>query len=251
MTYPLEEDTCSVDGCIAEVSALERKDTVEKTKMLSVEIVSDTICPWCYVAKRQFERAVAGLPGDVAVSVHWKPFELNPDMPVESMDRVAYRSRKFGSWEYSQKLDAQVTAAAAQAGLTMHHDLMKRTPKTFNAHRLIWLAEQEGVQDAVVEALFSAYFVKGRDVGDKGALADLAAAAGIDRARASAFLAGTEDADEVAEAEAASKCSGINGVPTFVINGVPTFVINGRPAFSGAQRAELMLAHLLDAVASS
>jgi predicted DsbA family dithiol-disulfide isomerase len=219
------------------------KDTAAKTKTLSVEIVSDAICPWCYVAKRQFERAVARLPNDVAVSVHWKPFELNPDMPVEGMDRVAYRSRKFGSWEYSQKHDAQVTAAAAQAGLTMRHDLIKRTPNTFNAHRLIWLAEQEGVQDAAVEGLFGAYFVEGRDVGDNGVLADLAAAAGIDRARASVFLAGTEGADEVAKAEAASKRSGMNGVPTFVIN--------GRPAFSGAQRAELMLAHMLDAVGPS
>lgn len=238
----LEAGTCSADGCTVEARPPASKDTAERTKTLSVEIVSDAICPWCYVAKRQFERAVARLPGDVAVSVHWKPFELNPDMPVEGMDRVAYRSRKFGSWEYSQKLDAQVTAAAVQAGLTMRHDLIKRTPNTFNAHRLIWLAEQEGVQDAVVEGLFSAYFVEGRDVGDKEVLADLAAA-GIDRARASVFLAGTEGADEVAEAEAASKRGGMNGVPTFVIN--------GRPAFSGAQRAELMLAHMLDAVGAS
>src|SRR6266481_5293906 len=111
MTYPLEIDTCTSDGCTAEVGPLESKDTAEKTKTLSIEIVSDAVCPWCYVAKRQFERAVARLPGDVAVSVHWRPFELNPDMPVEGMDRVAYRSRKFGSWEYSQKLDAQVTAS--------------------------------------------------------------------------------------------------------------------------------------------
>jgi predicted DsbA family dithiol-disulfide isomerase len=242
MTDLLEAGSCSADGCTVEARPTASKNTAEKTKTLSVEIVSDAICPWCYVAKRQFERAVARLPGDVAVSVHWRPFELNPDMPVEGMDRVAYRSRKFGSWEYSQKLDAQVTAAAVQAGLTMRHDLIKRTPNTFNAHRLIWFAEQEGVQDTVVEGLFSAYFVEGSDVGDKGVLADLAAAAGIDRARASVFLAGTEGADEVAEAEAASKRSGMNGVPTFVIN--------GRPAFSGAQRAELMLAHLLDAVAS-
>ncbi len=243
MTDLSSADTCSADGCTVEARLPASKDTAEKTKTLSVEIVSDAICPWCYVAKRQFERAVARLPGDVAVSVHWKPFELNPDMPVEGMDRVAYRSRKFGSWEYSQKLDAQVTAAAAQAGLTMRHDLTKRTPNTFNAHRLIWLAEQEGVQDVVVEGLFAAYFVEGRDVGDKGVLADLAVAAGIDRARASVFLAGTEGADEVAEAEAASKRSGMNGVPTFVIN--------GRPAFSGAQRAELMLAQMLDAVGPS
>ncbi len=243
MTDLLEAGACSADGCTVEARPRASKDSAEKTRTLSVEIVSDAICPWCYVAKRQFERAVARLSGDVAVSVHWKPFELNPDMPVEGMDRVAYRSRKFGSWEYSQKLDAHVTAAAAQAGLTMRYDLMKRTPNTFNAHRLIWLAEQDGVQDAVVEGLFSAYFVEGRDVGDKGVLADLAAAAGIDRARASIFLAGTQGTDEVAEAEAASKRGGMNGVPTFVIN--------GRPAFSGAQRAELMLAHMLDAVRPS
>jgi len=243
MTDLLEAGSCSADGCTVEAHLTASKDTAEKTKTLSVKIVSDAICPWCYVAKRQFGRAVARLPGDVAVSVHWRPFELNPDMPVEGMDRVAYRSRKFGSWEYSQMLDAQVTAAAAQAGLTMRHDLTKRTPNTFNAHRLIWLAEQEGVQDVVVEGLFAAYFVEGRDVGDKGVLADLAVAAGIDRARASVFLAGTEGADEVAEAEAASKRSGMNGVPTFVIN--------GRPAFSGAQRAELMLAQMLDAVGPS
>ncbi len=243
MTDLLEAGSCSADGCTVEVRPSASKDTAEKTKTLSVEIVSDAICPWCYVAKRQFERAVARLPADVATSVHWKPFELNPDMPVEGMDRVAYRSRKFGSWEYSQKLDAQVTAAAAQAGLRMRHDLIKRTPNTFNAHRLIWLAKQEGVQDAVVEGLFSAYFVEGRDVGDKGVLADLAATAGVDRARAKVFLAGTEGADEVAEAEAASKRSGMSGVPTFVIN--------GRPALSGAQPAELMLAHMLEAVGPS
>ncbi len=238
----LETSTCSAESCTVEARHPAR-NTAEKTKTLAVEIVSDAICPWCYVAKRQFGRAVARLPGDVAVSVHWKPFELNPDMPVEGMDRVAYRSRKFGSWEYSQQLDAQVTAAAAQAGLMMRHDLMKRTPNTFNAHRLIWLAEQEGVQDAVVEGLFSAYFVEGRDVGDTGVLADLATVAGIDRARASVFLAGTEGAAEVAAAEAASKRGGMNGVPTFVINGHPTF--------SGALRAELMLAHMLDAVRPS
>src|SRR5271163_1772995 len=112
-------------------------------------------------------------------------------MPPEGLDRVAYRSRKFGSWEHSLRLDAQLTAAASQAGLTMRHDLMKRTPNTFNAHRLRWLAEKEGVQDAVVEGLFSAYFVQGRDVGDKVVLADVAAAAGIDKERALAFLAGT------------------------------------------------------------
>ena len=243
MTEVLEAVACSADGCAVDAGPVTDAGPISKAKTLNVEIVSDAICPWCYVAKRQFERAVARLPEDVKLSVHWKPFELNPNMPPEGLDRVAYRSRKFGSWEYSQKLDAQVTAAAAQVGLVMRHDLIQRTPNTFNAHRLVWLAEKEGVQDAVIEGLFSAYFVEGRDVSDKVVLAEVAAAAGIDKERAMAFLAGSEGADEVSEAETASHRSGLNGVPTFIIN--------GQPAFSGAQRAELILQHLMKAVSVS
>lgn len=239
----IEAGTCNADGYTSDASPRESDASGKKTNTLLVEIVSDAICPWCYVAKRQFERAVAKLPNGVKLSVHWRPFELNPNMPPEGLDRVAYRSRKFGSWEHSQRLDAQVTAAASQAGLTMRHDLMKRTPNTFNAHRLIWLAEKEGVQDAVVEALFSAYFVEGHDVGDAKVLAEVAAAVGIDRTRVESFLASSEGAEEVSEAEIVSQRSGLNGVPTFIINGQPTF--------SGALRAELMLAHLMKAAGLS
>jgi predicted DsbA family dithiol-disulfide isomerase len=239
----IEGGTCNADGCTIDASSRESDAWAKKTNILSVEIVSDAICPWCYVAKRQFERAVAKLPNDVKLSVHWRPFELNPNMPPEGLDRVAYRSRKFGSWEHSQKLDAQVTAEASQAGLTMRHDLMKRTPNTFNAHRLIWLAEKEGVQDAVVEGLFVAYFVEGRDVGDAKVLAKVAVAAGIEKTRVESFLASSEGAEEVSEAEIASQRSGLNGVPTSIIK--------GPPGFSGALHAELMLAHLIKAVGLS
>jgi predicted DsbA family dithiol-disulfide isomerase len=233
---------CNADGCSVEAGQHGAvAPAVEKT--IAVEIVSDVICPWCYVAKRQFERAAAILPAGVKLSVHWRPFELNPHMPTEGLDRKIYRSRKFGSWENSRRLDAQVTAAAAQVGLTIRYDLMKSTPNTLNAHRLIWLAEKQRVQDAVVEGLFHAYFAKGRDVGDKEVLVDIAAAGGIDRTTAEAFLAGSEGSDEVADAEMAAQRSGLNGVPTFIID--------GRPAFSGAQRADLMLKHMLDALGSS
>jgi predicted DsbA family dithiol-disulfide isomerase len=214
-----------------------------KSTSLTVEIVSDAICPWCYVAKRNFERAVTKLPDGVKLAVHWLPFELNPDMPVEGKDRRAYRSAKFGSWEQSQKLDAQVSVSAAHAGLGMRHDLMQRTPNTFKAHRLIWLAGQEGVQGAVVEALFSAYFVEGRDVGDVAVLTDIAAKSGIAKSRAEAFFAGDEGVGEVSEAALAARQGGLSGVPTFVIN--------GQPAFFGALRSELMLTHLLGAVTAS
>lgn len=230
---------CGPTSCDLETSA-PSVPAAKKSPLLKVEIVSDAICPWCYVAKRNFECAVAKLPEGVKVSVHWLPFELNPDMPVEGQDRHAYRSAKFGSWDHSQTLDAQVSAAAAQAGVGMRHDLMLQTPNTFSAHRLIWLAGQEGVQDAVVEALFSAYFVEGRDVGDVGVLIEIGTSVGIARDRAQAFFAGQVGVEEVSEAALSARRGGISGVPTFLIN--------GQRAFSGAQRPDRMLAHLLSAI---
>jgi predicted DsbA family dithiol-disulfide isomerase len=211
----------------------------EARREIRVEIVSDAICPWCLIGKRRFERAAAELPESMVLSVRWLPFELNPDMPAGGMDRVAYRSARFGSWERAQERDAQVAAAGAQEGIEFHHELMARTPNTFDAHRLIWLAEREGVQGEVVEALFRAYFVEGRDIGDAAVLAELAAGAGVSRERATALLAGDEGAVAVGGAEGAAHRQGVSGVPTFVLN--------GRPAFSGAQRSDLMLAHLLHA----
>ena len=212
---------------------------IESRAEIQVEIISDAICPRCFIGKRRFEQAVAELPEGIRLSVRWRPFELNPSMPAEGMDRVVYRSRKFGSLERAKERDAQVAAAGAQEGIDFHHELMARTPNTFAAHRLIWLAKREGDQDRLVEALFRAYFVEGRDIGNSVLLADLAASAGIARERAEAFLAGDEGADEVRGAEIAAQRQGVAGVPTFVVN--------GRAAFSGAQRSEVMLAHLLRA----
>jgi len=240
MSEVIEGSVCGLDGCSSEAGATTAaKPHTGRQSVVEVEIISDAICPWCFVAKRRFEKAAARLPQGVKLAVHWRPFELNPDMPPEGMDRVAYRSRKFGSWEHSQGLDAQVAAVGAEEGIAFHHERIERTPNTFNPHRLVWLAEREGVQDAVIEAIFRAYFVEGRDIGDRSVLADLAAGAGIARETAEAFLAGDEGADQVRAAESAALRRGVSGVPTFVIT--------GRPAFSGAQRTELMLAHLLDA----
>src|SRR5580704_15734594 len=118
------------------------------------------------------------LAPDVKASVTWRPFELNPGMPKAGLDRRAYRSAKFGSWQRSQALDAQVAAAGRSDGLAFNHDKMERTPNTNDAHRLIWLAGQQGKHDAVVEGLFAAYFNEGRDVGDQAVLADVGASAG-------------------------------------------------------------------------
>ena len=130
--------------------------------MLTVEIVSDVICPWCFIGKRRLEQAIDRFGGEDEVRVRWLSFQLNPTMPPEGMDRRAYRSAKFGSWEKSLALDAQVTAAGKQDGIAFDFTRAERTPNTLNAHRLIWLAGERGVQDAVVEAFFPRLLHRGQ-----------------------------------------------------------------------------------------
>src|SRR5947209_1031359 len=146
--------------------------------MVTVDVISDLICPWCYIGKRRLERAVAALAGRHEVRVRWHPFQLNPQMPRGGMDRRAYRTAKFGSWERSQALDARVAAVGAAEGLVFAFDKIGRTPNTLDAHRLIRVAGQVGVQDAVVEALFRGYFTEGRDLSDRQTLLDVVAGAG-------------------------------------------------------------------------
>jgi predicted DsbA family dithiol-disulfide isomerase len=215
--------------------------TTASTK-LTIEVISDAICPWCWVGKRRLDRALVALSPEISATVTWRPFELNPEMPKAGLDRRAYRSRKFGSWERSQALDAQVAAAAKADGLDFRHDRMERTPNTVDAHRLIWLAGCEGKQDAVVEGLFSAYFHEGGDVGASDVLVAVGSAAGLNPARVSAMLASGEGLNEVAaELDRAGRLR---------VSGVPTVVVNGRPLFSGAIRSELIESHLREAVAS-
>src|SRR5690242_1110425 len=152
---------------------------------LRIDIVSDAICPWCYIGKRQLERALTTLEEEgLQFSIHWNPFQLNPDMPKEGRDRMAYRAQKFGSAERARELDERVANAAAAVGLQFRQDLMLRTPNTLDAHRLIWLAGREGVQDEVMEAVFKAYFTQGRDIGDREVLEDCAVEGGLDRTTA-------------------------------------------------------------------
>jgi predicted DsbA family dithiol-disulfide isomerase len=200
---------------------------------LRIDIVSDAICPWCYIGKRQLERALAALAQEgLHFSVHWNPFQLNPDMPKEGRDRIAYRAQKFGSAERARELDERVAGAAANVGLSLRQDLMLRTPNTLDAHRLIWLAGREGMQDAVMEAVFAAYFTLGRDIGDREVLADCAAEGGMDRAAVADFLAGEVAAQEMLAADRAAREAGVNGVPSFFLDGYGLY--------SGAMPAEAM-----------
>ena len=242
----LSEDVvvCGIDGCGAPArKTYPHEESVKTSWPLRHEltIVSDVICPWCFVARKNLEMALDLLPNGSDYSIIWHPYELNPGMPKEGLDRREYRSRKFGSWEHSLALDAQVAQAGQQAGITFRHDLMTRTPNTLNAHRLIWFAQQEGVQDAVVEVLFKAYFTEGRDVGDFEVLAGLGTAAGLDRAKTAAFLVGDEGTEEVRREERLAVSKGISAVPTFILD--------GEELLSGARKPEVIAAHLTEAVA--
>jgi len=136
---------------------------------LHLSIVSDPICPWCYVGKAHLAQVLPMLASEGLVfDILWRPFQLNPDMQAEGVDRRIYRTRKFGSWERSQQLDAGVARSAAAAGLPIRHDLMQRTPNTIASHILLAFAHEHGgapLQDRVVDALFAAYFVDGQDIG--------------------------------------------------------------------------------------
>ena len=198
---------------------------------LTIDVISDVICPWCYIGKRRLERAIAefGKP----VEVHWHPFQLNPATPKEGISRREYRTRKFGSWERSQELDARVVAVGKEEGIDFAFGHIERTPNTLDAHRLIWLADKQGVQEAVVEALFRAYFTEGKDIGDQETIVNVMADAGLARSSAEAVLNGTDGMAAIRESEKLAR--------QHRVDGVPYFVINGRFTLAGAQLPEAFL----------
>jgi predicted DsbA family dithiol-disulfide isomerase len=249
---------CDPDGCdVPDGSGAARTSSTAATISAAapavgtrIDIVSDAICPWCYVGKRHLEAALAELSAEgLHFSVHWNPFQLNPDMPKEGVERAAYRAAKFGSAERSREIDARVAGAAAAAGLEFRQDLMLRTPNTIDAHRLIWFAGRDdragedrlgetqlgdNRQDAVMEAVFRAYFIEGRDIGEAEVLADCAAEAGFDRAAVAAFLRSDVAAAEMRAADQAAREAGVNGVPSFFLDGYNLF----SGAVPAAQMAE-------------
>jgi predicted DsbA family dithiol-disulfide isomerase len=200
---------------------------------LTIDVTSDVICPWCYVGKRRLEEAIA-LAGRSDVRVRWHPFQLNPQMPKDGMDRRQYRTAKFGSWERSLALDAQVTEAGRGDGIPFAFDKIERTPNTLDAHRLIHLAGEEGMQDAVVEAIFRAYFVEGRDISQTAVLLDVIAGAGLNRLRAEAALGRVVRWAAIRASEELAHRSGVQGVPYFLINNTL--------ALSGAREPSAFLA---------
>jgi predicted DsbA family dithiol-disulfide isomerase len=199
---------------------------MEEPMIVPITITSDFICPWCLIGERRLLAAITSLPEGIALATEWLPYELNPEMPVGGMDRKTYRTLKFGSWERSRALDAQTVAAASDTDVSFDYNAIARTPNTFLAHRLSWLAAQEGKQRAVVDAILSAYFERGRDIGDLETLIAVAGEHGLDRVRTATALRGDAGIDDARRLEAEAPHRGVRGVPHFEI---------GETAIGGAQ----------------
>ncbi len=197
---------------------------------IKLDIMSDPICPWCYIGKTYLDRALEQNP-DHPFQIEWHPFQLNPDMPPEGMDRRAYLEAKFGGKEGAVKAYAPVVEHAQKAGLKIDFEAMKRTPNTLNAHRLIHWAGIEGRQTAAVSSLFKAYFVEGRDIGDIDTLADIADGIELDAAVIRRLLESDADQQQIIDRDAHSRKMGITSVPTFIVA--------GKHAVPGAQPPEL------------
>jgi len=198
--------------------------------MIPLDIWSDPICPWCYIGKTQLGRALELRP-DHPFEIRWHPFQLNPDMPPEGMERQEYLSLKFGGDQGVLDAYAPVVQAAEEAGLKLDLPAITRTPNTLDAHRLIHWAGLEGRQGAVVSGLFRAYFCEGRDIGDREVLLDLAAQSGLLRDMIARLLDTDADAQMIREADRAARARGIQSVPFFMLD--------QKYAVSGAQPTEL------------
>lgn len=184
--------------------------------MIKLDIISDVICPWCYIGKAHLDRALEANP-DHPFTIEWHPFQLNPTMPEDGMDRREYLEHKFGGKEGAIRVYGQIAEAAVAAGLDIDFGAIQRTPNTINAHRLIHWAGLEGRQTAVVSKLFKAYFKEGRDIGDTEVLLDIAEAAEMDRDMVARLLATDQDVEDIRARDANARERGVSGVPTHIV----------------------------------
>ena len=208
---------------------------------LSIDVYSDVVCPWCYVGKRRLETALALTGLQPTVGLRWRPFELNPTMPGRGMDRTTYLEAKFGSQQAVESMLDHVRETGRQSGITFAFERIPRTPNTFDAHRLIWWASNQGQQDALVESLFKGYFEEGADLSDWNVLLDLGTRAGLDRAQSQRCLESEESGAAVREDEQQGLRLGIRAVPYFHVA--------GRPGLSGAHPPPTLAAWLRDRLA--
>ena len=206
---------------------------------LSVEIVYDLICPWCYLGVRRLLRTFRRRP-DLLFELTWQPFLLNPDMPRAGMSRPDYVVRKFGGEERAKRLYASITDLGRREGVAFAFEKIRRAPSSIDAHRLVRFASYHGRADAMVEALFSIHFTEGYDIGDHAVLIAIAHELGLDAQEVKRFLASDKDVETVHADNLRAHRLGINGVPCFVIG--------GKHAIAGAQEPEV-IERLLDVAA--
>lgn len=202
---------------------------------LRIDVVSDVVCPWCFVGKRQLEQALERFRTDhpgTEIDVRWHPFQLNPGLPAEGVDRAEYLRKKFGIAD-TERIYANVRRAGAEVGLALDIESIARQPNTLQAHALLEAAASSGCQDALAEALFAAYFLQGRDLTDPSVLRTIAGSAGLGAPAIDRALSDAEAHAEVTQADERARAAGVRGVPCFIVN--------QRAAVSGAQGADAIL----------
>lgn len=198
---------------------------------ITIDVVSDVMCPWCLIGKRRLEKALEMREG-VPVNVRWRPFQLDATIPEDGMDRQEYLNRKFGGPEGAKNIYDNVRAAGAEEGIPFKFEDIKKSPNTINAHRLLRWADTMGVQNEMAERLFQLYFMEGGDLTDKQVLADNAEQAGMEREVVETLLAGDADKEAVQNEIATASQMGVTGVPCFIVD--------GKYAVMGAQQPEVI-----------
>jgi predicted DsbA family dithiol-disulfide isomerase len=200
----------------------------------TIEIISDVVCPWCFIGKRRLERALEILAREQQrPRIQWRPFQLNPQLPPAGVDRKTYVETKFGGEGDAKRIYARVANVGLETGIAFQFERIERQPNTIDAHRLIAFAQRHGKQDALVETLFRAFFLEGENIGDSATLAGLAERAGLDRAQAAAYLASEEGKADVQREDEWARGAGVSGVPFFLFN--------GKYAVSGAQGEDVLV----------
>ncbi len=199
---------------------------------MQIDIISDTVCPWCYIGKRRLERALAQRD-ELEVEITWRPFQLNPDMPAGGLDRETYLNAKFGGAQRAEQIYAAIREAGGGEGIDFAFDKIARTPNTIDSHRLLHWAGEAGLQDGVVEVLFRRYFEEGADIGDREVLVAIAAQGGMDGDEVRARFERGDDLELVAAQDTNARQSGVAGVPYCIVD--------GKYSVSGAQDPSVVL----------
>jgi predicted DsbA family dithiol-disulfide isomerase len=212
------------------------------SEMIKLDIFSDTICPWCYIGKKRLDRAIKKFNTE-EFNITWRPFQLNPNMQADGMDRTEYLVSKFGSEDAAKTIYDNIFEEGEKENILFQFDDIKITPNSFNSHRLLALAYQKKIQNKMIEDIFQSYFIRGEDIGDPTVLLDIAIKHNIDEDEFKNYLMDKENIEPLANEEIQAKNMGINSVPTFIVN--QQIVINGAQS---VDNFELIFTKLLSKV---